>query len=139
MAITGLGFWLVASSVNLGEHGGLSIAGGMARFALSLIGSLFLFFSFLGIEAARVPGWLVYLGKISYGLYVYHYIVLNAFSFNHFTDWLELLGLRHVHVVTHAALSFVLTLILAHASYRWYEAPFLRMKKRFEWVSSRIV
>ena len=35
------------------------------------------------------------------------------------------------------AISFVVTLVLAFASYRWIESPFLRLKNRFAPVLSR--
>jgi peptidoglycan/LPS O-acetylase OafA/YrhL len=37
------------------------------------------------------------------------------------------------------ALAFVVTLVLAFASYRWIESPFLRLKSRFAPVLSRPV
>ena len=62
---------------------------------------------------------LVYLGRISYGLYVYHGLALAL------TDsW-----------VWPVASAFAVTLVAAAVSSRVYELPFLRLKRRFERVS----
>ena len=75
---------------------------------------------------------LIYLGKISYGLYVIH-------EFGRFLA----AYLIHAHSVsTDAAqggLALCFTFILAAMSYRWLETPFLRLKDRFSHVSSRPV
>jgi peptidoglycan/LPS O-acetylase OafA/YrhL len=62
---------------------------------------------------------LVYLGRISYGLYVYHGLALALTA-----SW-----------VWPAASAFAVTLVAAAVSYRVYELPFLRLKRRFERVS----
>jgi peptidoglycan/LPS O-acetylase OafA/YrhL len=92
---------------------------------------------FLVSLLVRNPPWyargrLVYLGRISYGLYVFH-----------------ALGLKLAHVIgAHAsfgsrivkgegALGFVLTLTMAIVSYHALERPFLRIKERYSHVLSR--
>lgn len=62
-----------------------------------------------------MPQPLIYLGKISYGIYVYHLLAL----------WL-------VHERTIPAL--VLTILVSALSYRFLEDPFLRLKERFALV-----
>jgi peptidoglycan/LPS O-acetylase OafA/YrhL len=75
---------------------------------------------------------LLYLGKISYGLYVLH-------EFAHFC------AIRLVHastplmVLAQSIVGLALTILLAAASYRWLESPFLRLKERFAHVQSRPV
>jgi len=71
----------------------------------------------LGI-AHTMPQPLIYLGKISYGLYVYHVLAL----------WL-------VHESPIPAL--VLTILVSALSYRCLEVSFLRLKERFALVGSR--
>jgi peptidoglycan/LPS O-acetylase OafA/YrhL len=69
---------------------------------------------------------LVYLGQISYGLYVFHQMafeVVNVLP-------------RRPAVVT-VALAMLLVIFLASLSYRFLETPFLRLKKRFSLVPSR--
>jgi peptidoglycan/LPS O-acetylase OafA/YrhL len=76
---------------------------------------------------------LIYLGKISYGLYVYH---LLGF-------WIaeSLFGNLHGHLegVVLFVASFCFTVALAAASYRFLESPFLELKKGFTYVPSRPV
>lgn len=75
---------------------------------------------------------LVYLGRISYGLYVYHvaglmisdYLVPNA----------EASMSRYLLRISTA---LVLTISLSAASFRWIETPFLNLKQRFAHVLSR--
>ncbi len=86
---------------------------------------------------------LIYLGKISYGLYVYNQIaiftamllmyrlVLRMFAAAGLAPWTAL----PVYIM----LAFGLNVALAAASYRWLEAPFLRLKERFTRVPSRAV
>jgi peptidoglycan/LPS O-acetylase OafA/YrhL len=76
-----------------------------------------------GLLASRP---LVYLGRISYGLYVFHMPVLTAFE--PFTDL--------VRWVVRLPLAFGLTLAVAALSYRFLEQPFLRLKERFTYVRS---
>ena len=66
---------------------------------------------------------LVYLGKISYGLYMYHIIammimLLIAKQIPDISAWILVLG------------SFVITIILATLSYQVFERPILRLKNR---------
>ena len=70
--------------------------------------------------SGRGPNWL---GTRSYGVYLYHYplalVVMQAHLFH---------GAEHsMAVVT----SLLITLVVAAASYRWIETPFLRLKRRY--------
>ena len=84
---------------------------------------------------------LIYLGKISYGLYVYHGLAIELtrrflfgvvlfallrFSWPLWLGWPIYLGI-----------AFPLTVLMAACSYRWLETPFLGLKQRFTYVSSR--
>jgi peptidoglycan/LPS O-acetylase OafA/YrhL len=75
---------------------------------------------------------LLYLGKISYGLYVLH-------EFAHFCAQRMLPAGTPLRVIAQSALALALTVLLAAASYRWLESPFLRLKERFAHVQSRPV
>jgi peptidoglycan/LPS O-acetylase OafA/YrhL len=74
---------------------------------------------------------LTWLGRRSYGIYVYHQI-LNI-------DLLQPLGLRDalgarssfIATETYAAIVTALSLVIAALSYRYFEAPFLRLKRNF--------
>jgi len=75
---------------------------------------------------------LVYLGKISYGLYVVH-------EFAHYCAMRLVPAAAPFRVLVQSVLSLALTIVLAAASYRWLESPFLRLKERFAHVQSRPV
>lgn len=72
--------------------------------------------------------WLVDLGKISYGLYVWHLAAIATIT---------RLGLAKPGTLLAAIYALVLTIILAKASYLWLERPFLRMKARLARIPSR--
>jgi len=73
-----------------------------------------------------------YLGKISYGLYCFHGLViavlmnvllLAGYPYPFESPWLAL--------IVFPLLSLLLTILLAHSSYKWFEKPLLRLKERF--------
>jgi peptidoglycan/LPS O-acetylase OafA/YrhL len=66
---------------------------------------------------------LVYLGKISYGLYVYHIIAISLVFY-----FLAEIGIHSKFLIT--ILSFGLTVLMAHLSYKYIEQKILRLKDR---------
>jgi peptidoglycan/LPS O-acetylase OafA/YrhL len=67
-----------------------------------------------------------YLGKISYGLYVYHFPIVW------FAGRMRDFGVEEPMAKPLTALiAFVTTLAIASASYRWMEKPLLNLKDRF--------
>ena len=106
------------------SHSG--IAGG---YALTALGCVTLIYGALHMPARFVPQDMVNLGKISYGLYVYH-----AFVFR---------GLRSLPIsiphpgIAVSLIALPITILLAKASYQFLEKPFLTLKARFEMVASR--
>jgi peptidoglycan/LPS O-acetylase OafA/YrhL len=75
---------------------------------------------------------LVYLGKISYGLYVYH--MAGILIAEHVLRNDSTRGYRGA-----AVLGLLLTIAISAISYRWFESPFLRLKDRFAVIRSRPV
>ena len=74
-----------------------------------------------------VHRWMVRMGTLSYGMYVLHYAVLAlCILLVH-----DAIGASALASVVIPVVAFVLTWLLAEASYRWLETPFLRMRKRF--------
>jgi peptidoglycan/LPS O-acetylase OafA/YrhL len=75
---------------------------------------------------------LVYLGRISYGLYVFHVLglLISDYVVHEQTASLFRYSLRVL-----VALSA--TIFMAAISYRWLESPFLQLKERFAHVLSR--
>lgn len=83
-------------------------------------------------EGAKPARGLVYLGRISYGLYVFHVLGLTISDYvvPNQTANLARYGLR-------VFVAFALTVTMAAISYRWLETPFLKLKQRFTYVLSR--
>jgi len=75
-----------------------------------------------GLLAHPIP---VYLGRISFGLYIFHQAVAQGVLLHVDVPWPLRLGL-----------TFALTLCLAALSYVLLERPFLRLKTRFTYVRS---
>jgi peptidoglycan/LPS O-acetylase OafA/YrhL len=103
------------------------------------LGCTLLFFSFLGETRLGKLRPLVYLGKISYGLYVFHWAMLrlSIYIVHRLTS-----GHQIARMTTNAlevAFAFILTVLLASISYRFFESPILRYKKRFEVIRTRSV
>ena len=59
-----------------------------------------------------------YIGRISYGLYLYHYIILSALSINHAEDGAP---------ASRVAAALILSFGLAAVSFHFIEAPLLRL------------
>jgi peptidoglycan/LPS O-acetylase OafA/YrhL len=127
LLIAGISIWLFA-----GHYYAMTKSFMLLGYPAMAIGAGLIFLSALGSGLA--PSWLRYLGKISYGLYVFHtlalYIVENAIGgyAKNFSKFLVFLSG-----------GMALTLILAALSYRFFESPFLRLKERYELVKSRPV
>jgi peptidoglycan/LPS O-acetylase OafA/YrhL len=77
-------------------------------------------------------GWLPFFGKISFGLYVYHMVVVFALR----GTLREGVGGGSVWIGG-VLLALILTVAIASVSYVFYERPILKFKRRFEAVPSR--
>lgn len=74
-----------------------------------------------------------YVGRISFGIYVYHPLVIAVHSV-----WMKDLMLpAPVKYGAVYAAAVLTTVILAELSYRYFELPFLRLKQRYATVPSR--
>jgi peptidoglycan/LPS O-acetylase OafA/YrhL len=106
------------------------------RYLIALPGCLCLFLSCLPLAGSRLQEPLIYLGKISYGLYVFHVLWLGAARHlvQHFAG-------GYIGPLTSQLLAMSLalpaTVGTGMLSYRYLESPFLRFKKRFTVVRSR--
>lgn len=98
------------------------------------ISSALILIAFIGFNVPAKLQWAVYLGKISFGLYVFHRICLL------FAGAIGA-AVFHIHslaMVKTYWISIPLTLLIASLSYRYLETPFLHLKTRFEIIRSRL-
>ena len=128
----GLAGWIGSSGWLIDQPGPLDMRAVLGRLVAS-VGAVAILYAGLGSRSRLVRSeWVVRLGKISYGLYMLHFIGL-----------LVVIDLLHPRwgwtLLATKALGLALTVLLAWASYRWVESPFLRLKDRFATVLSRPV
>lgn len=88
-------------------------------------------FAVVGMELQQQT--LRYLGKISYGLYVYHLTCIRI------TDRVLDVSWGVLSAALRIAVAFGLTIMVAAISYRFLETPFLNLKRRFTYINSRPV
>lgn len=112
--------------------------GALVGWGLVLLGAVLCFLALLGMDRRWAPRWITYWGKISYGLYLFHSLVLYL-TFGLLMGWFggpQFLprdpGGPALWVGT--VLSLLALFGLAHLSYRWLETPFLRLKDRYALV-----
>jgi len=96
------------------------------------LGSVALLVAVLNEHAMLRKSALVYLGRISYGLYVFHVLGLMISDYT-VQDQTASLG----RYILRVSVALATTIGLAAASYRWLETPFLQIKQRFTHVLSR--
>ena len=72
-----------------------------------------------------------YIGKISYGIYMYHMIVVNLvlFLFSKLIDEISIPNWSIILLINTACLAG--TLIMSHGSFKYYEAYFINLKRKF--------
>jgi peptidoglycan/LPS O-acetylase OafA/YrhL len=119
--LAGLSAWFIAGGIHNRDDSAL---------ALAALGSIAILRAVIGIKLDNA--FLVRLGVVSYGLYVYHELFLNWFN--------RILPSTHGwSFALWWVLSLLCTMVTALASYRWLERPFLKLKERFAVVKSRPV
>lgn len=100
----------------------------LALYACVLAGCVVLFLSFCGTPLQWLPKPILWLGKISYGLYVYHSLVLALMP-----AWTS----GRIHAAMRLGAALMLTITIAGLSYYSLERPFLRWRERFTFVPNR--
>lgn len=108
----------------------------MGGYALASLGSVLVLVAFLGVIPRMLPGWAIYLGRISFGLYVYHRFAAYLTSkllIGHLASF------RSPIYFLKGVLALGLTVLLAALSYRFFETPFLKLKKRHAVIESQPV
>jgi peptidoglycan/LPS O-acetylase OafA/YrhL len=102
----------------------------LAGYPLATVAALLLLLGILGAPW-QFPKILIYLGRISYGLYVFHVLALRLVS-----AYVPAAASPLATSLIRFAASLGLTIALAAISYRWLEAPFLKLKDRFSLIST---
>jgi peptidoglycan/LPS O-acetylase OafA/YrhL len=143
----GVASWLAANFVFHVDFAGAIPSAGrwVAGYAMVAIGSLLLLVAFLGVSPSVLPGPLVYLGKISYGLYVFHMLVLNLVGPAMWPTEMQRAAMQTPAGIANLMARGLLilcvglagTIALSAASYRFLERPFLSLKERFTLIRSR--
>ncbi|RAJ11847.1 acyltransferase family protein [Olleya aquimaris] len=72
-----------------------------------------------------------YLGQISYGIYMFHVIALNAVVFLFLKLQKQELFNDIITIILIYLLTFAITIIMAHVSFKYYETYFLKLKNKF--------
>ncbi|XBH20160.1 acyltransferase [Telmatobacter sp. DSM 110680] len=105
----------------------------LGGYTLASLGSVLALIAFLGLDAHLIPRAIVYLGRISFGLYVFHgfahRLVFGTFPYAFVHEPPMFLGRIFA--------SFALTVLMAALSYRYFELWFLQMKVRRSVIPSR--
>lgn len=124
---------LVCDNVGRALHvippGGLYWSGALVGYALLGFGAIMLLVNAAHPAVAPVRAFLSlaplrYVGRISYGLYLYHYPILFLFALAPYQ--VDHLGTDPARL----AASLLATFATAHLSYRYIESPLLRLKRR---------
>ncbi len=143
MIVLGVGCWLIASivcEINADAPHLATLGQSVSGWILILIGVMLMFFSLLGISSKYLPNPLIYLGRISFGMYVVH-ITIYWMIYRIFKDELVLvsdkMGLANWKNELGLVLAFMITVSFATLSYHFFEKPFLKLKNRFTLVPSR--
>ena len=134
-------YWAVALTGVKSYDGHPTISGALIGWTMVLTGTVLFCLAFLGLKANLVPTWLVYLGRISFGLYMFHSTVFH-FVFQVFkSSWQNKLSSFHLSAPTLSIIGTLLvltiTIALAAISYRFFERPFLRLKEKLAIIPSR--
>jgi peptidoglycan/LPS O-acetylase OafA/YrhL len=129
---------LGAAAVILGDQVGLNLASDIpaagpvsliAAYALLSLGVVLLFLGFFGMNPGSFARPFIYLGKISYGLYVFHDLSIRLLF--------RLAPRFHFNGVLSMVISLAVCILLASLSYKFLEMPFLRLKQKFTLIQTR--
>ncbi|HMD19358.1 MAG TPA: acyltransferase [Alloacidobacterium sp.] len=148
LGVGGVVLWLLSAYATGIKRPGAEVSSVQfcCGYLLVAAGCLLLLLAVLGTSRWRIPGWLVYMGKISFGLYVFHetaFLLVDEAQ-KHAGGFIPLLvswSSQHstIALTINKAIALGATILLAMLSYRFWETPFLRLKRRVTWVQSRSV
>jgi peptidoglycan/LPS O-acetylase OafA/YrhL len=134
MALGGIAFWLVgAIKFHLTSPHPITPLQLLVGYFLVMVGTTLIFLSILDL-GRPIPAPIRYLGKISYGLYLFHMFAVYIVFYPH-PYWSSQLVGRHPF--TGIVLAFALSVGMASTSYHFFERPILKFKERFETIHTR--
>jgi peptidoglycan/LPS O-acetylase OafA/YrhL len=135
IALLGFILWYIASSRYRILQFSPSSAGELVPgYLLLLTGTVAIFLAVLDSDV-KVPKAFLYLGKISYGLYLFHQLFLWL-VFSTGSSWPPFLFLSN-HLAIGEVVALSATLAAASLSYHFFERPILVFKTRFETIKTR--
>jgi peptidoglycan/LPS O-acetylase OafA/YrhL len=129
--------WVAANYLQDHHFRSFEIAGSiqqMCHYGLVAIGCVMMLMAFLGVSPKLLPGFLIYLGRISFGLYVYHEFAIFIVSRLLFPYASKL---ANPVLLLRISIELGLTILMAALSYRYFETPFLKMKRRHAVIRSQ--
>ena len=130
--VAGLSGIALAANYWMVKYDPLATSSMMLGYPAAALGSVALLIAVLNGHAMLRKSALVYLGRISYGLYVFHVLGLMISDYTVHAQTASL-----GRYVLRVSVALAVTIGLSAASYRWLETPFLQMKQRFTHVLSR--
>ncbi len=74
----------------------------------------------------------IYLGKISYGIYMFHAIIMQVVGLIYLKMIIKLNLPNYISILVFNFSVIIITIITAHLSYKYYESYFLKLKDRFK-------
>ncbi len=126
----GVALWTLEGRYLLPDSGATAV---LLQYPLAALAAVTMFLAALGPAetTGRLRGHpaLVYLGRISYGLYVFHYLGISTAR-----HWFGLGEQTSLKFAGFWCTSLAWTVAAAALSYRCFEGPFLRLKRRFSRV-----
>jgi peptidoglycan/LPS O-acetylase OafA/YrhL len=118
------GFWLAANYwVIKGDP--LTVSRVMIGYPVMTLGACAMLLGVLTDERPFAPRPLVYLGRISYGLYVYH--VLGLLTSDH---WVQHQTSSFGRYIWRVVVALAITVVISALSFQFIEKPFLHLKER---------
>jgi peptidoglycan/LPS O-acetylase OafA/YrhL len=120
--------WFVACAVfGIKTPGPSSVLGLFCGYCLAAVGCVLILIAALGLDASLLPKPVLYLGRISYGLYVFHLFCVDLV-----TNFLSSGNSPSVNQqVIGCSLGLLLDIGVASISYAFFEKRFIKLKDRF--------
>ena len=126
----GVGLSAVALLLLVGNYGDHTDWRALYSYPVAALACVLLLWSIMFPQGTWNPGWVgrgfIYLGRISYGLYIFHLLVFECVR-----------NLGHQAPVLVMSETMAIAVCMAALSYHFLETPFLRLKKQFTFVGSR--